>query len=42
MKKIAIICFLLSSLGLMSACGTVNGFGKDVTAAGKDIQKAAS
>lgn len=41
MKKIAIICFLLSGISILSACGTIHGFGQDVAAAGQDIQKAA-
>jgi len=38
-KKIIITCIFLTTLGMLSACGTVNGFGKDVSHAGRDIQK---
>ena len=41
MKKIIIACFCVATLGLITGCGTVNGFGKDVSHAGHDIQKAA-
>lgn len=40
-KKITIISMVLTTLGLLSACGTVNGFGKDVSHVGKDISRAA-
>jgi predicted small secreted protein len=40
-KKIILTCFLLTTLGMISACGTVNGFGKDVSHAGHDIERAA-
>lgn len=32
-------CLVLASLGLLTACGTVHGFGKDVSQAGRDIQR---
>lgn len=38
-KKITLIGIVLTALGLLNACGTVNGFGKDVSHVGKDIQK---
>ncbi|WP_028387691.1 entericidin A/B family lipoprotein [Legionella fairfieldensis] len=41
-RKIAIACFLLTTLGLLSACGTIKGFGQDVSRTGRDIQRAAS
>lgn len=41
-KKIVMVCFFLTTLGMLSACGTVKGFGKDVSHAGRDIQRAAS
>lgn len=40
-KKIIMVCLFLTTLGLLSACGTVNGFGRDVSHVGKDIQRAA-
>lgn len=40
-KKIIMACVLLSTVGILSACGTVNGFGKDVSHVGRDIQRAA-
>ena len=40
-KKIMMICLVLATVGMLSACGTVKGFGKDVSQAGHDIQKAA-
>lgn len=42
LKKIMIICFFLTIFGILSACGTVKGFGKDVSHVGHDIQKAAN
>ncbi len=41
-KKIVIFSLFVSALSLLGGCGTVKGFGQDVTHAGKDIQKAAS
>ncbi|STX46108.1 entericidin A [Legionella gratiana] len=41
LKKIAMMSIVLATLGLLSACGTVSGFGKDVSHVGKDIQRAA-
>lgn len=40
LKKIAIVSICLTTLGLLSSCGTVHGFGKDVSTVGKDIQRA--
>lgn len=40
-KKIMMVCVFLVTLGMLSACGTINGFGKDVSHAGRDIQRAA-
>jgi entericidin A len=37
-KKIMIVCILLSTVGALSACGTVHGFGRDVSHVGHDIQ----
>lgn len=45
MKKLVssvVFCALFASLGLLSACNTVQGIGKDVSKGGKDIQRAAS
>ena len=45
MKKLlssAVFCALFVAFGLMSACNTVQGIGKDVAKGGKDIQRAAS
>jgi predicted small secreted protein len=39
-KNIAMVCFILTTLGILSGCGTVNGFGKDVSKTGHEIQKA--
>lgn len=41
-KKIVICSLFLTAATLMTGCGTVKGFGQDVTHAGRDIQKAAS
>ncbi|QMT61361.1 MULTISPECIES: entericidin A/B family lipoprotein [unclassified Legionella] len=41
LKKIMIIGVCLATLGALSSCGTVHGFGKDVSHVGKDIQRAA-
>lgn len=41
-KKIMIFSLFLSLTAVLSGCGTVKGFGQDVTHAGRDIQKAAS
>lgn len=40
-KKIILACVFLATIGMLTACGTVNGFGKDVSHAGHDIQRAA-
>jgi entericidin A len=40
-KKIMVVSFLITAFSMLSACGTVKGFGQDVTHAGKDIQRAA-
>ncbi|EHL29452.1 entericidin A/B family lipoprotein [Legionella drancourtii] len=40
-KKIIMFCVFLTTIGMLSACGTVNGFGKDVSHVGHDIQRAA-
>lgn len=40
-KKIMMICVFLTTIGMLSACGTVNGFGKDVSHVGHDIQRVA-
>lgn len=39
-KKMVIVGLFLSTLSLLTACGTVNGFGRDVSHAGHDIQRA--
>lgn len=39
-KKIAVVCLVLTAVAALSACGTVKGFGKDVSQAGHEIQKA--
>jgi predicted small secreted protein len=41
-KKITLLSALFSAVLALSACGTVKGFGQDVTHAGQDIQKAAT
>ncbi|MCL9685058.1 entericidin A/B family lipoprotein [Legionella maioricensis] len=40
-KKIAMVCFFLTTLFILNGCGTVRGFGKDVSKTGQVIQKAA-
>ncbi|MFI4919134.1 MAG: entericidin A [Legionellales bacterium] len=40
-KRIVIACFFLTTFGILSACGTVNGFGRDVSTTGHTIQKIA-
>lgn len=39
-KKIAMVCFFLTSLLILNGCGTVHGFGKDVARTGHEIEKA--
>lgn len=39
-KRIIMAAFAVSTLVLLSACGTVHGFGQDVSKAGRDIQQA--
>lgn len=39
-KKIMMFCVFLMTVGMLSACGTVHGFGKDVSHVGHDIQRA--
>ncbi|TAL61383.1 MAG: entericidin A/B family lipoprotein [Legionella sp.] len=41
-KQIAVACLFVSALSLLSACGTVRGFGHDVSATGNAISRAAS
>lgn len=41
LKKIIVMSVFLSVFGMLSACSTVKGFGKDVSQVGKGIQKAA-
>ncbi len=38
-KKIMMVGVVLAALGLLSACGTIHGFGKDVSRVGNDIQR---
>jgi predicted small secreted protein len=40
-KKIMVVCVVLAAVGMLSACGTVKGFGRDVSTVGSGIQKAA-
>ncbi|MBA2653388.1 MAG: entericidin A/B family lipoprotein [Tatlockia sp.] len=40
--KIISLTLLLTFLGLMQGCGTVKGFGQDVSKTGREIQRAAS
>lgn len=42
LKRLAVISLILTTLGLMSACGTVRGIGHDVSSTGHAIQRAAS
>ena len=41
-SKFLMLSFLLLSLGTLYGCGTVNGFGHDVSSAGHGISRAAS
>ncbi|MHB1949213.1 MAG: entericidin A/B family lipoprotein [Gammaproteobacteria bacterium] len=41
-SKLLMLSFLLLSLGMLSGCGTVNGFGHDVSTVGHGISRAAS
>jgi predicted small secreted protein len=41
-KKIILCSLFLTTLSMITACGTIKGFGKDVSHAGHGIQKAAS
>jgi predicted small secreted protein len=41
MKKISAACFLVITLGILTGCGTVKGFGQDVSKTGREIQRAA-
>lgn len=40
-RKIIAVCTVLAVVGMLSACGTIKGFGKDVSSVGKGIQRAA-
>ena len=40
MKKILSLAFLMTFLLSVTACNTVNGFGKDVKKTGETIEKA--
>ena len=45
MKKLittALVCFLFTSIGIVSGCNTVQGIGKDVSKGGRDLERAAS
>lgn len=41
-KKIVFCSLFLLATSILTSCGTVNGFGKDVSHAGQDIQRASS
>lgn len=41
-SKVLMMSIIVVSLGLLSSCGTVNGFGHDVSATGHGISRAAS
>lgn len=41
MKRITLALALLASTGLLAACNTVEGAGKDIKSAGKAIEKSA-
>lgn len=44
MKKLftaVVVGLICVSMGLISGCGTIHGFGKDVSKGGQEIQKAA-
>lgn len=40
LKKIIMVSVCFTTLAALTACGTVHGFGKDVSTVGKDIQRA--
>lgn len=45
MKKsiiVSAVCVVCAAFSLISACNTVNGFGRDVKKTGNEIQKAAN
>ncbi|MGL6035732.1 MAG: entericidin A/B family lipoprotein [Legionella sp.] len=39
MKKMIVVGVLVAVTTMLAACGTVKGFGKDVSRAGNEIQK---
>lgn len=39
-EKIIMVSVCFTTLAALTACGTVHGFGKDVSTVGKDIQRA--
>lgn len=41
LKKLIVVSMILTAFGVMSACSTVKGFGRDVSQTGKDIQRVA-
>ncbi|WP_058503635.1 entericidin A/B family lipoprotein [Legionella nautarum] len=41
-KQIIVLSLFLTTVGLLNGCNTVKGFGKDVSKAGRDIQRAAN
>lgn len=41
-KKIIMCSLLLATVSMVTACGTVKGFGQDVSKTGREIQKAAN
>ncbi|MBN9228836.1 entericidin A/B family lipoprotein [Legionella sp. 39-23] len=40
LKKVLMVSICFTTLAILSSCGTVHGFGKDVSTVGKDIQRA--
>jgi entericidin A len=41
MKKLALYCFAVMAITVLSGCNTVHGFGQDVQHVGEKIDKAA-
>lgn len=41
-RKIIMIGIFLTAMGMLTACGTVKGFGNDVTQVGHGIQRASN
>jgi len=42
LKKLAVCCLAVCTMALISACNTVEGFGKDVKSVGQTVENAAA